>query len=192
MDVTFAAHLSLVVTTAVAAAAASCTLQVRLVRRALDLAKLQPGDRVLDVACGRGKSSHMAAQRVGDSGRVLGLDLLPQVSSLTHSVLQRYAVLPFHHGHVWAPRLFNTNGQVQLPHNHLHPPPPLACTCRCQPITTTSPNTPTECKHGVLAVRRQQQQPAVRGRQRTQPAHTPGHARALPKRHCLPRGRFPL
>lgn len=56
-----------------------CYLQMRLVRRALDLARLQPGDQVLDVACGRGKSSHMASHRVGTSGRVLGLDLLPQV-----------------------------------------------------------------------------------------------------------------
>lgn len=56
-----------------------CYLQLRLVRQALGLARLQPGDQVLDVACGRGKSSHMASHRVGISGRVLGLDLLPQV-----------------------------------------------------------------------------------------------------------------
>ncbi len=57
-------------------------LQIRLVRKVLDIARLQPGDRVLDVACGRGKSSHMASYRVGASGRVLGLDLLPQVGWL--------------------------------------------------------------------------------------------------------------
>ncbi len=37
----------------------------------------QPGDRVLDVACGTGIVARGAAQRVGPSGRVVGLDLSP-------------------------------------------------------------------------------------------------------------------
>lgn len=40
---------------------------------------LQPGQHVLDVACGRGKSSYMMSCEVGPNGSVLGVDLLPQV-----------------------------------------------------------------------------------------------------------------
>ncbi|WP_375765793.1 methyltransferase domain-containing protein [Archangium gephyra] len=44
--------------------------------RMLDLAGLQPGMRVLDVASGMGEPSLRAAQRVGPSGFVLGTDLV--------------------------------------------------------------------------------------------------------------------
>jgi ubiquinone/menaquinone biosynthesis C-methylase UbiE len=44
--------------------------------RMLDLAGLQPGMRVLDVAAGMGEPSLRAAQRVGPSGFVLGTDLV--------------------------------------------------------------------------------------------------------------------
>lgn len=40
-----------------------------------DLAGLQPGERVLDVACGTGVVARLAAARVGAAGRVAGLDL---------------------------------------------------------------------------------------------------------------------
>ena len=38
-------------------------------------AALQPGDRVLDVACGTGVVARMAAQQVGSTGQVVGVDL---------------------------------------------------------------------------------------------------------------------
>lgn len=41
----------------------------------LALAALQPGERVLDVACGTGLVSYAAAQAVGPAGRVCGIDL---------------------------------------------------------------------------------------------------------------------
>jgi SAM-dependent methyltransferase len=41
----------------------------------LDLAQLQPGDRVLDLAAGAGEPSLSAAQRVGPSGHVLATDI---------------------------------------------------------------------------------------------------------------------
>jgi len=41
----------------------------------IERAGLQPGDRVLDVACGTGVVTRLAAQRVGENGMVAGLDL---------------------------------------------------------------------------------------------------------------------
>jgi ubiquinone/menaquinone biosynthesis C-methylase UbiE len=43
--------------------------------RVLDLARVRPGERVLDVGCGTGIVARRAAPRVGGSGRVAGLDL---------------------------------------------------------------------------------------------------------------------
>lgn len=42
-----------------------------------DLLALQPGDRVLDVACGPGNISRRLARDVGESGSVIGLDASP-------------------------------------------------------------------------------------------------------------------
>jgi SAM-dependent methyltransferase len=41
----------------------------------LDLASVQPGEHVLDVACGTGVVTRLAAERVGSIGRVVGLDI---------------------------------------------------------------------------------------------------------------------
>lgn len=41
------------------------------------LAALQPGERVLDVACGTGVAARIAAHKVGKAGRVTGLDVSP-------------------------------------------------------------------------------------------------------------------
>src|SRR5262245_65486300 len=40
-----------------------------------EVAAMKPGDRVLDVACGTGVLAREAADRVGPTGRVTGLDL---------------------------------------------------------------------------------------------------------------------
>lgn len=50
-------------------------LSAPLSERMLDLAELKPGQRVLDLGAGRGEPSLRAAQRVGPTGRVLGIDL---------------------------------------------------------------------------------------------------------------------
>lgn len=44
----------------------------------LDLARLRPGDRVLDIAAGDGYQSIAAARRVGPTGHVLAVDLSPE------------------------------------------------------------------------------------------------------------------
>lgn len=46
-------------------------------RRLLEEVPLGPGDDVLDVACGSGAVSRLAAARVGEAGAVTGLDLNP-------------------------------------------------------------------------------------------------------------------
>jgi ubiquinone/menaquinone biosynthesis C-methylase UbiE len=47
--------------------------------RAVEHARLRPGDRVLDVPCGAGPSVVVAAEQVGDAGSVLGIDFAPRM-----------------------------------------------------------------------------------------------------------------
>lgn len=44
-------------------------------RRAMDRAEIEPGQRVIDVGCGCGETTVEIAARVGDHGRVLGVDI---------------------------------------------------------------------------------------------------------------------
>jgi ubiquinone/menaquinone biosynthesis C-methylase UbiE len=52
----------------------------------LDLAGVRIGERVLDVACGTGVVTRLAAERVGKSGRVVGLDINPSMLSVARSL----------------------------------------------------------------------------------------------------------
>jgi ubiquinone/menaquinone biosynthesis C-methylase UbiE len=48
----------------------------------IELAEIQPGMHVLDVACGTGVVTRLAAERVGSAGRVVGLDINPDMLSV--------------------------------------------------------------------------------------------------------------
>src|SRR6266508_3536946 len=50
------------------------------------LANPQPGERVLDIACGTGVVARLAAERVGLAGNVVGLDLNPGMLAVAASV----------------------------------------------------------------------------------------------------------
>ncbi len=62
------------------------TLIAPWVERTLDLADLRLGERVLDVACGTGAVTLLAAQRVGPTGHVIGLDPSPEALAVAHSL----------------------------------------------------------------------------------------------------------
>ncbi len=48
-------------------------------RRLLELASIEPGQRVLDIACGTGEPALPAARMVGPAGSVLATDLAPEL-----------------------------------------------------------------------------------------------------------------
>jgi len=52
----------------------------------IEVAAIQPGERVLDVACGTGVVTRMAAERVGEDGKVAGLDVNPGMLAVARSV----------------------------------------------------------------------------------------------------------
>ncbi len=52
-------------------------------RRLVELAQVASGERVLDVAAGRGAVLFAAAERAGPSGRVAGIDLTPEMVEQT-------------------------------------------------------------------------------------------------------------
>ena len=51
----------------------------------IEVAALQPGERVLDLACGTGVVARLAAQRVGPGGSVAGQDLNPGMLAVARS-----------------------------------------------------------------------------------------------------------
>lgn len=52
----------------------------------LDAARVAPGDRVLDVACGTGVLARGARRRVGDEGRVVGVDPGPGMLAVAEKI----------------------------------------------------------------------------------------------------------
>src|SRR5512133_2072020 len=60
-----------------------------------DRAALRPGQRVLDVACGTGVVARLAAERVGPTGGVDGIDLNAGMLAVAQSLA---APVRWHHG----------------------------------------------------------------------------------------------
>jgi SAM-dependent methyltransferase len=54
-------------------------------RRTVELAGVRSGQRVLDVCCGSGASAIPAAERVGETGHVLGIDLAERLLGLAQA-----------------------------------------------------------------------------------------------------------
>jgi ubiquinone/menaquinone biosynthesis C-methylase UbiE len=59
-------------------------------------AALRPGERVLDVACGTGVVTRLAAARVGPSGTVAGLDVNPAMLAVARSATTPDASIEWH------------------------------------------------------------------------------------------------
>lgn len=57
--------------------------------QAIELLQLQPGDAVLDVACGTGLSLPLLHARVGESGRVVGIELVPEMAAVARERIER-------------------------------------------------------------------------------------------------------
>lgn len=58
-------------------------------RRLVEIADPGPGQRVLDIGCGRGAALFPAAERVGPTGRVLGIDIAPAMIHETRQAAMR-------------------------------------------------------------------------------------------------------
>lgn len=54
-------------------------------REAVARLALRPGDTVLDVACGTGKSFPLLAERIGPRGRIIGIDLSPEMLAIARA-----------------------------------------------------------------------------------------------------------
>ncbi len=62
-------------------------------------AKPQPGERVLDVACGTGIVARCVAQRLGAQGKVVGLDLNPHMLTVARAAAEREGLaIEWHEG----------------------------------------------------------------------------------------------
>lgn len=60
-----------------------------ITQRMLSAARLRPGDRVLDLACGVGDPAIPIAETVGPEGFVLGLDLSPEMVGAARRIAER-------------------------------------------------------------------------------------------------------
>ncbi|MGZ3773275.1 MAG: class I SAM-dependent methyltransferase [Pseudobdellovibrionaceae bacterium] len=59
---------------------AARTMSIRI--RTIEKLNLSPGDTVLDVACGTGLSFELLQKKVGPSGRIIGVEVSPEMSAL--------------------------------------------------------------------------------------------------------------
>ena len=71
-------------------------LAAPLATELIDIAALGLGERVLDVACGTGVVARLAAERVGATGTVAGIDLNPGMLAVARSVTPPSMVVEWH------------------------------------------------------------------------------------------------
>jgi ubiquinone/menaquinone biosynthesis C-methylase UbiE len=62
----------------------------------IDIASLRLGERVLDVACGTGIVARLAAEHVGATGAVAGVDINPAMLEVARSVMFPSAAIEWH------------------------------------------------------------------------------------------------
>ena len=62
----------------------------------IGIAALQPGQRVLDVACGTGVVTRLAAERVGPAGAVAGLDVNPGMLAVARATTPSDLAIEWH------------------------------------------------------------------------------------------------
>jgi ubiquinone/menaquinone biosynthesis C-methylase UbiE len=60
-------------------------------KRAIDMLQLQPGARIVDVACGTGANFALIEQRIGPAGELVGLDLTPQMLARARARVRDHA-----------------------------------------------------------------------------------------------------
>jgi SAM-dependent methyltransferase len=94
--------------------AVEARLSAPLSERMLDLAGVQPGMRVLDLATGRGEPALRAASRVGSQGSVLGVDLSAEMLRLAREAADRDGLANLDL------RVGNAESLDDLPRNHFH------------------------------------------------------------------------
>src|SRR3954469_24742983 len=95
-------------------AAFGSRLTASLSERMLDLAGVQAGMRVLDLATGRGEPALRAASRVGSQGSVLGVDLSGAMLRLAREAADREGLtnLDLREG--------DAESMDDIPSNHFH------------------------------------------------------------------------
>lgn len=65
--------------------------QIRpLGRRALEHLNVRPGERVLDIGCGGGETTAYLAERVGPSGRVVGVDISEPLAARARQAIEAF------------------------------------------------------------------------------------------------------